>query len=299
MTSPPRATKPDILELYGLAAMDPLVSSRVVDRECPFTKSRCVQLLQGSLNPTGVCVVSSGSTKSPIVICDNRFYGDDHATLRLAANDVFGTVPFILGGTYDDLKARLTKGSVVVAFGENSGGRVQVSGKGKVSFDWVLQQYTGSRRGKFMAIEVETLQTTGSYRSALDGYRLHHSGKKAIIPPSAHGIDWAVIAKTILPDLIRKGLIVGGNPNCFGYQIVLPDAMLARIDEMFEDVPDMGRHGQNVMSFRAYAADRSTSSGVRLTRSMNLLTRDVAAAFYGQVDSTAATKLDNVLKGLL
>jgi hypothetical protein len=291
--------KPDIAELYGLEKVDPLVAARLSAKDCPFTNQRCSMIVRGSPNPTGVCAVTAGSSKTPVIICEDRFYGDGHATLRVVANEVFGAGKFVIGGTIEDFR-RQQSGSTVMAFGEKSGGRIQLTGKGKIGFDWVLQQYQNKKRVGFVAMDVLTPKISGSYRDALEGYRIHHTGKKTLIAQSGHSIEWIDLDKTILPEIIRKATLLRTTPGCQGYFIILPDIMLDRLDELcMGDLPDQRRPYPDTISFRAYAPDRSTGAGVRLIRSSNIRTEQLIAAYHGRSDEKTSARLDQLLEKIL
>lgn len=270
---------------------------------CPFMGRKCTKVLRGNTMPTGVCTVSQGSTKSPVIVCPNRLYGDNYATIRMAAIEAFGADPVLMGGTYDDLEERLLehKGPAVVAFGHHSGHEIQVRGRAKMSFDWILQHYTARRRKTgFIGVEVQSMDTTGNYRECLEGYRAQHLDKSSDpIPASEHGINWANVHKRLLPQLIRKGLILASTKGCQGFFFIVPEIVYQKFETVLEDVVEQDTIGPDILSIRTYEPNPNTASGVRSVRAMNYRIRDVAAAHFGRPDETAAVNLEKTLKGLL
>lgn len=297
-----RKTTPQILELYGMNSSDPRVKDRLVDHLCPFIGQTCKKHLRGSSNPTGVCVVSQGATKTGVIVCPNRLYGDNHAILRLAAVESFGGMRFIIGGDVDSLRNDLQSKATdaCVAFGHSSGHEIQIPSRAKMSLDWVIQRYDAKHKPKdFIAVEVQSMDTTGNYRANLEGWIRHHNGSTRPIPPSKHGINWANVHKRLLPQLIRKGLILTTMPNFQGLFFMVPDNVYDRFEHVLEEVPEQGRLGPDIMSIRTFTTDNTTSSGVRTVRSMNYLIKDVAAAHYGRPDEKAVSGLANTLKTIL
>lgn len=294
--------KPDIIELFGLPARDPQVAARIQAQICPFTGRQCSKTLRGSGPATGVCALSQGATKQPVIVCANRLHGDNHATLRMAAIEGFGVDEFIIGGTRDELEERMLdhKGPASVAFGQDSGHPVQVRGRTSLAFDWIVQNYTARRRRTgFIAVETPTLEVTGSYRACLDGYRDLHAGGAAAVPASEHVVNWGNVHKKMLPDLIQKGLIVANTVDCRGFFVIMPDALYQKIEDVLEDVSEQDTIGPEIMSIRTYAPDAKTTAGVRAVRAMNFRTKEVAAAHYGRVDEAACKALEKTLRGLL
>jgi hypothetical protein len=291
------ASKSDILELYGLPPTDPQVAARLETKVCPFTKNRCVRIERGSSAPTGVCSVSVGATRSPAIICENRFLGDWLATLRLAASESFGVPRFIAGGSKLDMANRLAEDTspAVLAFKD-----VTVMGKSKVTFDYILQHYDyHHKRGGFVAAQILPNEITGSYRACLESYRDFHAGRKLNIVASQHTVNFSPIMKKLLPEIIRKGMILSQTDSCYGNYLIMPDAVLQKLDPIFSEVGERAQIAPHILSVRAYAPDTATGSGVRVTRTMNLDIKEIATAFYARADEKACSKLESTLKNIL
>jgi hypothetical protein len=290
-------SKPDIIELYGLPPTDPRVADRLVTRTCPFTQNRCTKIERGSSTPTGVCAVTAGSTRNPVVICDNRLHGDWFATLRVVASECFGAPRFIVGGSKLDLANRLSE-TISPAVVAHSG--VDVMGKSKVHFDWLLQHYDYHQKmGGFAAVQTLTMDISGSYRACLEGYREIHAGKKSTIPPSTHSVNWPNLQKKIMPDIIKRGLILAETSKCWGNYLLVSETTYGRLSAFFEGVPERAQIAGEILSIRVYTPDRTTTSGVRVVRTANLSIKDIATAFYARADEKACERLEMLLKNLL
>jgi hypothetical protein len=293
--------KLDILELFGLSPSDSQVAHSITTGICPFTSRECIKSLRGIDGPTGVCAVSQGVTTTPVIVCPHRLYGDNYATLRMAAAEVYGADPLLIGGDEDELADKFQdhKGPAVVAFGQHSGHEIQIRGRDRMSFDWILQHHTARRRRTgFIAVEVQSMDTTGNYRDCLEGYRAFHEGAQAPVPLSRHGINWANVHKRLLPQLIRKGLILEQTKGCQGLFFVVPDNVYQRFEDVLEDLQEQNNVGPDILSIRTYEPAQTTS-GVRSVRAMNFKIKDVAQAHYGRPDKTAAKNLEATLKALL
>lgn len=295
-------SSPQITELFGRTPYDAVVKQRLVDNICPFTTKTCTKTLRGDSLPTGVCMVSQGSTKNGVIVCPNRFYGDNYATLRLASSEVFGGNRFLIGGTVDELRQKVKEKPTesAVAFGQGSGHEILIPTRSKMSLDWVIQRYDANHKPQeFIAVEVQSVDTSGNYRANLNGWRGFHSGSNKPIPPSSHGINWANVHKRLLSQLIRKGLILGHMPNFEGLFFIVPENVYQRIEHVLEEIPEQGKTGPDIMSIRTYAADRTTTSGVRSVRAMNYLIKDVAAAHYSRPEEKAVGALKETLKKII
>lgn len=289
--------KPDIIELFGLPPTDPRVADRLLTRICPFTQNRCTKIERGSSTPTGVCALTAGTTRSPVVVCDERLHGDWYATLRVVASECFGAPRFIVGGSKLDMANRLSEAVTPAVVAHQN---VSVLGRAKVNFDWILQHYDyHHKRGGFAAVETLTMEHGGSYRACLEGYRDLHAGKKSVIPPSQHTINWQNLSKKILPDIIRRGMILAESQECWGNYLLVSETTFSRIEPLIADVPERAQIAADILSVRVYTPDRMTGSGVRITQTANLSIKDIATAFYAKADEKACEKLEATLKNML
>lgn len=276
------ANKQDIGELYGFEPTNPAVAGGLASKECPFTNRRCSMVLRGSPNPTGVCSLITAGKET--IVCADRFYGGGYAVLKLAVNEVYGSLRWIAAP-----EARTTRGQFIVPREA-----VLMGGKGKLSFDWILHRYRDANGDGFIAADVLVPKFAGSYRDTLDGYRLHHTGKKTAIAPSGHTLNWDV--EKAVDEIIRKSVLLRDDAlRTSAYFIILTDAMFRKIEEFYEPVTSTLSRGADVISFRVYDTDTEMGAGVRHTRSVNIALDDLIVAYYGKADAKQVSKFKSLL----
>lgn len=295
-------SKSTITEIYGLAPSDPSLKKHFVDHRCPFTASKCSKYLKGENDPTGVCAVSHGTSASDVIVCPNRLYGDNYATLRLISSEVYGAANFVIGGTTKNLKNELHKSQTetVVVFGRNSGHEIVIPSKTKMSLDWVLQHYDlGRNSTNFVAVEVQSMDTTGNYRANLESWRDFHNGSNAPIIPSSHGINWANVYKRSISQLIRKGLVLRELPNFDGLFFIIPDNVFERIENTLGSVKELDETGRDIISIRTYNTESQTASGLKSVRALNYNIEEFAAAHNSKPETNVVEKLQHNLRNIL
>lgn len=262
----------------------------------------CTKILYGSNIPSGVCAVSHGVTKNPVIVCPKRMYGNNYETLRLVSNEVYQDTRFIVGGDLSSLKTSLVseRSPSVVAFGHDSGKEVQISSKSKLSFDWILQNYNLDHEAEtFVAVEVQSMDTTGNYRAALDILtEVRNDGHLRPIPPSKHGINWANVHKRLLPQLIRKGKILSAIQECAGMYFVVPEIVYQRFEAILSQIDEQPGPGRDVLSIRTYTP-ADTKSGLKMVRDVNFLISDVASAHYSNNDEQLSRNLVSNIRKMI
>ena len=102
--------------------------------------------------------------------------------------------------------------------------------KGKSSYyvDWILARLdeTGDLV-EFTAIEVQTIDTTGSYQNARRALLEHHSIEKDSV-----GLNWENVSKRIIPQIIYKGQVLQREELCrSGLYFVCPKPVYNRVLE--------------------------------------------------------------------
>jgi hypothetical protein len=102
----------------------------------------------------------------------------------------------------------------VVAFGSALGGEVKlppIGGRGGFFVDWILALVDGNGELKeFVAVEVQSIDTTGNYRKERDAYL----ADREFTGYSNAGINWENVNKRILPQLIYKGHVLRRETLC-------------------------------------------------------------------------------------
>lgn len=294
--------KRDILELYGAAPISSEAAGRIQAGVCPFIGKKCVKVLRDDQQTTGVCTVSHGATDVPVIVCPNRLYGDNHYSLRSISQEVFPGNRVIIGGSMTEIvdKMRSRSEASVLGFGHGSGHEVQISTQTKMSFDWILQRYDENhQQSGFVAVEVQSMDTTGNYRDCLVGYRSYHRGDEVDLKQSRHGINWANVHKRLLPQLIRKGMLLSKTEGCRGMFFVLPEIVFQRFEYVLVGLSEQGEIGPDILSIRTYDPDSNTPAGILPVRSLNYRIRDIADAHYGSPDMNACIQLSNTLIHIL
>ena len=155
-------------------------------------------------------------------------YADDYAMLRRIANIAFRRDLPLFSGRLAVSEARKNNGAIAV-FGHGWGGELRLpnrNGAGSYFVDWILARL--DERGRledFTAIEVQTVDTTGSYRRAREEAIEH---RQSI--PDTLGLNWENVSKRILPQLIYKGQVLQREELCrTGLFFVCPSPVFARV----------------------------------------------------------------------
>lgn len=229
-----------IVEFFGYAPLDgsqPALEARRT-RRCPFIGSECTKLLGRDGEISGVCTVKQARS-GPIIICPNRLYAGQYRILSDIAEDVFGREVRLV--TSQQLEAGAHDGRQVVVFGQRWGKelRLPTRGRGGNYFvDWVLALIgVEGNLQSFVAVEVQSMDTTGSYRAEREAYLREgrHDGY------SRAGINWENVSKRILPQIIYKGHVLRRERLCTkGLFFVCPAPVYDRIAD---------RLGRNMMEY--------------------------------------------------
>jgi len=176
---------------------------------------------------------------SRVVTCPNRMYADNYQILRDVASMAFGGVSnLVSGGSY----ASNGQGAEqVVVFGHGWGKELRLpkkGGRGSYFVDWILARVTAAGEvADFTAIEVQTIDTTGTYRPEAKTYL---AGRE-FVGWSNGNLNWENVNKRILPQIIYKGNVLRREKRCSrGMYFVCPTSVHDRI---------MTRLGSNLMEY--------------------------------------------------
>jgi hypothetical protein len=218
-----------IWEIFGYRAEDH--SSDALNAanssHCPIINEKCVKTFRdGTIS--GVCTLKP-MTSDPVVCCPIRLYADGYKILRDVSDQAFQAGLGLVSGK-DAVEYSATQGKDCVAvFGKGWGGELrlpQKDGKGGYFVDWVLAwlDSTGELR-EFVAVEVQTIDTTGSYGN---GYQALMNDRSVV--KTTAGLNWENVSKRILPQLIYKGQVLQREELCRkGLFFVCPTAVYQRI----------------------------------------------------------------------
>lgn len=227
-----------VVEFFGYKPLDPVGQAFAEAVRCPFVDSACIKPRHGacSLQQTG---------GGPIIICPNRLYDDHHAVLGDIAVQAFGTgVLLTKSGDISRLKAAgALTGNEVAVFGKYWGSELSIpqpqmpedeADVGGFFIDYVLARLSsGGEMAEFTAVEVQTIDTTNSYREQSEAFFAGQPfiDRRGNNPGwSTAGLNWANVSKRILPQLIYKGYVLRRERRCGkGLFFVCPTAVLNKV----------------------------------------------------------------------
>ena len=224
-----------ISEFFGYRAEDnsTLATQNVSRQVCPFLGSYCTKALGDRSNRTlsGVCSVRQVSAGSPSVICcPNRMYAENYKMLSTIAEKAFRVKLNLYSGRLAVAKAKQENGAIAV-FGHGWGGELPLpkrQGRGSYYVDWILARLDGTGElVEFTAIEVQTIDTTGSYKNARSALIDRQTIEKDTV-----GLNWENVSKRIIPQIIYKGQVLQREELCrSGLYFVCPKPVFDRVIE--------------------------------------------------------------------
>lgn len=242
-----------IVEFFGHEPLAPEARPFIQDLMCPFTRLDCIKPNHGS------CSVRTTQT-DPIICCPNRMYSNDYKAIREVAAEVFGDECTLVTA----MEARRMKdagqltGNEVVAFGKGWGGelplprprRTDGARSGAYYVDWILARIgSAGLLQEFTALEVQTIDTTGSYREQADAY---FAGER-FEGWSGSNMNWENVNKRILPQLIYKGHVLRREARCSkGLFFICPEQVYDKIRHRLGNRLHEYPVGPGTISFRSY-----------------------------------------------
>lgn len=224
-----------ISEFFGYRAEDTstIAAENTSRQVCPFLSSYCTKALGDKTNRTlsGVCAVRQVTPGSPDVICcPNRIYADNYKMLSTIAQKAFRAELNLYAGRLAVEKAKAENGAVAV-FGHGWGGELPLpkrQGKGSYYVDWILARLDGNGELiEFSAIEVQTIDTTGTYQNARRALI-----ERSVVEKDTVGLNWENVSKRIIPQIIYKGQVLQREELCrSGLYFVCPKPVFDRVLE--------------------------------------------------------------------
>lgn len=217
-----------IVEFFGYDPEDhsPAAIEARKQLRCPFLGRQCVKTLSDGLI-SGACTLKP-TNAGPVICCPIRLYANNYEILRDVARISFGPVIPLVSA----ISITKDTGECVAVFGKGWGKELRLPTRGKsgaYSVDWVLAHVSAnSELINFVAVEVQSIDTTGNYRQERDTYLKEESfqGK------STAGFNWENVNKRILPQIIYKGHVLRQEPLCQkGLFFVCPTPVYMKISE--------------------------------------------------------------------
>lgn len=220
-----------ITEFFGYRASDRSNSAieAALRKNCPFLGAPCTKKLSRDNSISGVCAIRQVAEGSKsIICCPNRLYAENYKLLQTIAKMAFKKDVGLYAGRRAVGRARMEGGAVAV-FGKGWGGELRLpqrQGVGSYFVDWILAllNETGELE-EITAIEVQTIDTTGSYQFARSALLMERE-----IVKDSMGLNWENVSKRIIPQLIYKGQVLQREELCkSGLYFVAPQPVFERV----------------------------------------------------------------------
>lgn len=214
---------------YRVKDMSEIALTTAARKLCPFLGSSCVKILSRDKVISGVCAIRQKSQDSPNTICcPIRLYAENYKMLHTISKRAFNTTLNLYAGRSAVLKAK-EEGGAIAVFGKGWGGELRLPqrrGTGSYFVDWVLARLgVNGELVEITAIEVQTIDTTGSYLNAQKALREN----REIIDDTV-GLNWENVSKRIIPQLIYKGQVLQREDLCkTGLFFVCPQPIFERV----------------------------------------------------------------------
>ena len=228
----------NIIEFFGYSPGDQSPEAQKARKEfkCPFLGQTCTKTLSdGSVS--GVCTLKP-MTSGPVICCPVRLYAGDYQILKDVAVQAFGRgIDLIVGSDANSYREKNPGKPCVIVFGKRWGKELRLPSRAKKSggsrgayfVDWILAhvEADGKLLG-FVAIEVQSIDTTGNYRAE----RLAYLKTGTFAGKSTAGFNWENVNKRILPQIIYKGHVLRREPLCQkGLFFICPTPVYHKIAE--------------------------------------------------------------------
>lgn len=251
-------------EAFGVRPDSDSAKAAFREKLCPFVNEPCGKKFSNGV-VSGSCSLIKSNSEVPIPVCPKRLYGDSYKILEDVVSTAWGTdIPLVLSDS--DLPS---SGKFVIPFGQNQGHEIQVQHSGRknssrFSIDWVLALVDESQNlESFVAVEVQTIDTTGNYRSSFRDLASRFQPsllRKIPAPPKDSGsFNFENVNKRIIPQLITKGHILRGEELCSrGLYFVCPTAVFDRILQRVGSLPTYPPH-PGAITFITYSLDVESS----------------------------------------
>jgi len=257
----------NIHELFGFPPGDASADAEWhrSQSRCPFIGATCTKTLNDGV-VSGVCTIKQ-VTSPPVICCPVRLYADSYSILSDVADQCFGPGQELLPA--DEAVKVARERPAVAVFGKRWGGELHlpsVGGRGAYFVDWILAELTPPGvLVNFAAIEVQSIDTTGNYRSEREALLagLRFEGRSTV------GLNWENVNKRILPQLIYKGHVLRREPLCTkGLFFVSPKPVFERIRDRLGNNLARYHLQPGAITFKHYDLDAApVASGTPLTLS--------------------------------
>jgi hypothetical protein len=217
----------NITEFFGFSPLDKSAEAIKFrnSKNCPFVEGKCIKTFSDG-EISGACTVKQ-TQGMPVICCPQRLYAENYKILQDVALSAFNdSLPLVPSG---DAIVRSQEEKVIAVFGKGWGRELRLPSRGGSYFvDWILAVVEKRKLKEFVAIEVQTIDTTGNYRKERDAYitGVDFNGS------SKAGLNWENVSKRILPQIIYKGHVLRRESLCSkGMYFICPQPVYERILE--------------------------------------------------------------------
>lgn len=281
-----------VTEFFGYAPLDPAAATHRDRLICPFIDGECIKPRHGS------CSVQQPSQTRPVICCPNRLYAGNFQILREISAETFGAGSELLQPA--EVARRVAAGEIrgreVAVFGRYWGQELplprprakRAGSVGNYYLDWILAKLDANAElEEFTAVEVQTVDTTGSYRDQVSAFfqGKPFTDKQGRSPGySSGGMNWENVNKRIIPQLIYKGQVLRRESKCSkGLYFVCPRAVYDRIRDRLGADLHAYHPSTGAISFRSYELGAPVPAGnyrkIRLSEQFTTTVDQVAVAF--------------------
>jgi hypothetical protein len=290
----------NITELFGYARGDTSDVASEFRRAgvCPFVEGPCIKRLKSGLI-AGACTLKP-VTSEPVICCPNRMYAEDYRILQDVAVDAFGEGVRLCRSLSQLKEDKLD----VMVFGKRWGKELRLPNRGKGGgyfVDWILALVgPGGTLMEFVAVEVQTMDTTGSYEAEA---RALLAGEKWDRKSTA-GINWENVSKRILPQIIFKGHVLRNEILCKkGLYFVCPGPVYGKVLERLGGNLRTYHQQAGALTFRWYSIGEEVPNAQRRLLAfggqMTTTVDQVALAFTSPTNLPDAGVYEAAIKAVL
>lgn len=292
----PRANGNDLNEIFGYAPDDYSMASLTqrASQHCPFVAGticikhshpRAGESAGNSVVVFGSCSVLNATRtgNEEVIICPQRLYANNYAVLKNCIQDSIGERPTFTVPEYQaERKAKRLPKSYAILFGQKSGTEVSLEKRSVISLnlDWVFACIDDEKLTCIIPCEVQSIDITGNYHANWNAY----AEKKATIPNSEHGMNWANVWKRLIPQLILKGMIAKHSVlSRYGTYFVVPDRVFKQFENLIGELPAVAVPGPGVLNIMTYGLGDNVAQGeirkIKMIRQMRVSVEAFAKAF--------------------
>jgi hypothetical protein len=293
-----------VTELFGYPPDDDGFGASVVAGRCPFVGGTCRKRFSDGM-ASGLCSAKATKGVAPVICCPQRLYANDYEVLRRVCREAFGpSVPLHTGAK---AMSAIPDQGAAIPFGQRLGKELRVGARGtNYSFDWIIAHI--DQRGELIelvAVEIQTIDTTGSYRRQSWELQARHGGPGVDGFPEptvgkGSNFNFENVSKRILPQLITKGHILRVEELCKkGIFFACPTPVLERIYARLGGRLHEYALQPGAITFHDYSLDLSSSDRpypLAFGKSFTTTHDQVAQAFSAPIHLPPKNSYSDVLR---